>query len=238
MDQMEEINIHDFATFEKEQHLLPEFKNSIRQKQRATIPIAGSKNKLFQQVGRKPSFQEIAKTVQAVEKVLIRWPRRSRSHHHSSSSEDDLDENVSCSDKKKEKVDTSDIAVEIGEKSSPDDEGSSVHTTTSDIANTDDSNPVTPAKQTHTDAASHPPPLKGQGDGGEQTLHDQTVLSPVVKAHAHDSDVGYGAAVDAQITRPITLGSATILVKKKKGSHGNQPAQSSSDQRCPRCVIL
>ncbi|XP_021369081.1 type I inositol 1,4,5-trisphosphate 5-phosphatase-like isoform X2 [Mizuhopecten yessoensis] len=237
VDHLEDINIHDFATFEKEQHLLPEFKNSIRQK-RYSAPEQRSKDKLklFQQMGRKPSFQEIAKTVQAVEKVLIRWPRRSRNRHHSSSSEDDLDENVSCSDKKKGKVDAGDITIELGESSSAGigdigTDKSSIHTTTSDITNTDDSNPVTPAKQPYTDAGSPADPSNTvPGDGSaltsDKSLHDQTVLSSVVKTHAHEADE-CGLVIDGHAPHPTALGSATLLLNKK-GSPRNQPPHSSS----------
>ncbi|XP_069140061.1 inositol polyphosphate-5-phosphatase A-like isoform X1 [Argopecten irradians] len=244
VDHVEDINIHDFATFEKEQHLLPEFKNSIRQK-RYSAPEHREKDKLFQQMGRKPSFQEIAKTVQAVEKVLIRWPRRSRHRHHSSSSEDDLDENISCSEKKKGKVDEGDIDIELGESSTMGDaEKTSIRTTSSEITNTDESNPVTPAKQPYTDAGSRVDPSHtSQGDGSAVTsekipLHDQTVSSSVVKTHVHEADE-CGPIVDSHAPCPTALGSATLLVNKK-GSPRNPlpPSSSSSDQRCSCCIIL
>ncbi|XP_071168929.1 inositol polyphosphate-5-phosphatase A-like isoform X1 [Mytilus edulis] len=78
---LEDINIHDFAQFESEQGLSPEFKSSIRKR--------GSGIELARPNGdRKMSFVEAAKHVQKVRSVLRQWPKRPRSRHHSSSSED------------------------------------------------------------------------------------------------------------------------------------------------------
>ncbi|XP_063435125.1 inositol polyphosphate-5-phosphatase A-like isoform X1 [Mytilus trossulus] len=81
---LEDINIHDFAQFESEQGLSPEFKKSIRTR--------GSGIELSRPNGdRKMSFVEAAKHVQKVRSVLRQWPKRPRSRHHSSSSEDNID---------------------------------------------------------------------------------------------------------------------------------------------------
>lgn len=81
---LEDINIHDFAQFESEQGLSPEFKKSIRKR--------GSGIELTRPNGdRKMSFVEAAKHVQKVRSVLRQWPKRPRSRHHSSSSEDMID---------------------------------------------------------------------------------------------------------------------------------------------------
>ncbi|KAK3094842.1 hypothetical protein FSP39_006936 [Pinctada imbricata] len=90
---IDSINIHDFAVFEEETALLPEFKNSVRLKQRPSNTQQNLHVNTKPTVERKASFQEIASKVLSMEKVLMRWPKsklRPRDRHHSSSSEDDL----------------------------------------------------------------------------------------------------------------------------------------------------
>lgn len=101
------INIHDFAVFEKEQDLIPEFRVSIKSRSSASsdglspnvvssgdeggkgFRLAGASPQTGEtKVTRTPSFKHIAQQVRMVEKVLLRWPCRPRSRHHSSSSED------------------------------------------------------------------------------------------------------------------------------------------------------
>ena len=75
------MNIHDYATFEKEEQLIPEFRTSIKSKTgRPQLEDGGLK--------RKSSFKDVARQVISMESVLLKWPRRPRSRHHSSSSED------------------------------------------------------------------------------------------------------------------------------------------------------
>ena len=78
---LEQVNIHDFATFEKETYLLPEFKRSIRKRMDDTVADGG-----------RLSLQNVALQIMTVGRVLKAWPRRPRSRHHSSSSEDFCDE--------------------------------------------------------------------------------------------------------------------------------------------------
>lgn len=90
VENINDINIHDYSSFANEQALLPEFKNSIRLK---SSPAKPSMDFLTDgsPVKRRSSFVEIAKQVVSMEKVLMHWPRprtRPRSRHHSSSSED------------------------------------------------------------------------------------------------------------------------------------------------------
>ena len=82
------VNIHDYAKFEQEKYLMPDFRNSIKK-------LEGEENSgiienISKQSGmtRKRSFKEMASKVRTMEKVLKLWPRRPRSRHHSSSSED------------------------------------------------------------------------------------------------------------------------------------------------------
>ena len=106
------INIHDFAVFEKEQDLIPEFRVTIKSRSSASSegpsPTAawpgghgegegegeGGGGSGFLVAGegapvaRTPSFKRIAQRVRMVERVLLRWPCRPRTRHHSSSSED------------------------------------------------------------------------------------------------------------------------------------------------------
>ncbi|KAL5017078.1 hypothetical protein ScPMuIL_006667 [Solemya velum] len=76
-----EINIHDYAHFQDNNKLFPGFVASIKRK-------SESQGK---SMGKTPSFQNVATQVLAMEKVLLRWPKRPLARHHSSSSEDGLD---------------------------------------------------------------------------------------------------------------------------------------------------
>lgn len=73
------MNIHNFAHFENPEKLVPGFFESIKKRSRG------------EGIGKTPSFQNVATQVLAMEKVLLRWPKRPRARHHSSSSEDGLD---------------------------------------------------------------------------------------------------------------------------------------------------
>ena len=84
------VNIHDYAMFEKEDNLIPEFKASIKNKRETSASEAP--------LQRQRSFKVVAKRVIQMEKVLLKWPkRRPRSRHHSSSSEDSSTE-IACED--------------------------------------------------------------------------------------------------------------------------------------------
>ncbi|CAL1525928.1 unnamed protein product, partial [Lymnaea stagnalis] len=88
--ELNSLNIHDFAVFEKEHKLIPEFRESIKNK-RSPDRDGDAGGDSFLSVGnitRKRSFQDIARQVRTIEKVLLQWPGRPRSRHHSSSSED------------------------------------------------------------------------------------------------------------------------------------------------------
>lgn len=117
---IEAINIHDFAVFEKEHDLIPEFRASI--KSRSSVSSGGGQSPVkldshhlgWEGEGftlcqpaeaafeRNRSFQQIAQQVRVVERVLLRWPGRPRNRHHSSSSEDfcedNLDTNENCTE--------------------------------------------------------------------------------------------------------------------------------------------
>lgn len=99
------INIHDFATFENEVKLIPEFKDSIQKKKTLESQVGSGNSNLLSVakpvVGRNRSFQEIARDVITMERVLLKWPRRPADRHHSSSSEDfTLDECSGLNDSK------------------------------------------------------------------------------------------------------------------------------------------
>ena len=85
------VNIHDYAKFEQEKYLMPDFRNSIKKLEeegdgsRSTVGNVTGKSPAFT---RKRSFKEMACKVRTMEKVLKMWPKRPRSRHHSSSSED------------------------------------------------------------------------------------------------------------------------------------------------------
>ena len=115
----EEVNIHDYATFEKEEQLIPEFRISIKSRHGSTL----SREKSVEDDGltRKSSFKDVARQVVSMENVLKKWPRRPRSRHHSSSSEDIAE------DEENRDVDIT-----------PDD--ISVHTDTSELSDSEDIN--------------------------------------------------------------------------------------------------
>lgn len=110
---LESVNIHDFAIFEKEQELIPEFRVSIKSRSSASSDglsptmvsprddtgrgflstgLGVNSEAEGTKVARTPSFKRVAHQVRMVEKVLLRWPCRPHSRHHSSSSEDYCEE--------------------------------------------------------------------------------------------------------------------------------------------------
>ena len=90
--EIDQVNIHDYAIFEREQELEPDFRVSIRSRSYPEnhYPKNGSSPNLVEKP--RVSFHDIAKQVISVESVLMRWPRSTR--HHSSSSEDDTETSV------------------------------------------------------------------------------------------------------------------------------------------------
>lgn len=84
--EIDQLNIHDYAIFEREQELEPDFRVSIRSRSfpENHYPKIDSSTNLVEKP--RVSFHDIAKQVISVESVLMRWPRPSR--HHSSSSEE------------------------------------------------------------------------------------------------------------------------------------------------------
>lgn len=99
LNDMDFVNIHDYAVFEKDEALLPEFKTSIRRKSSSSGGASGKEGskegglKVAEVNGegkvRRKSFHQIAKEITTVERVLLHWPgARTRMRHHSSSSED------------------------------------------------------------------------------------------------------------------------------------------------------
>lgn len=121
---LDDINIHDFAKFESEQGLSPEFKASIR-KHGSGIELP-----------RKMSFVEAAKHVQAVRSVLLRWPKRPRSRHHSSSSEDMIEESDN-------ELDT---PINVNNNKPINEDCLSSHTTESEISPSEESQNNSPIK--------------------------------------------------------------------------------------------
>lgn len=121
---LEDINIHDFAKFESEQGLKPEFKASIRKR--------GSGIEL----SRKMSFVEAAKHVQTVRSVLRRWPKRPRSRHHSSSSEDMIEESDN----------ETDTSVNVNNNKPINEDCLSSHTIESEISPSEESQNNSPIK--------------------------------------------------------------------------------------------
>ncbi|XP_071090674.1 inositol polyphosphate-5-phosphatase A-like [Haliotis cracherodii] len=116
-DDITDINIHDYAVFEKEKDLVPEFRTSIRTRTASGTLIPDSLKPEPTRVRRK-SFQEIAMQVRTCQKILREWPRI-RMRHHSSSSEDfsDDEENNNAEEDKSPstdiKPDVSQVSLEV-----------------------------------------------------------------------------------------------------------------------------
>ncbi|XP_067656266.1 inositol polyphosphate-5-phosphatase A-like [Haliotis asinina] len=113
-DDIMDINIHDYAVFEKENDLVPEFRTSIRTRTESGTVIPDILEPQPTKVRRK-SFQEIAMQVRTCQKILRQWPRI-RVRHHSSSSEDftdDHEENNNADEDKNPDNDVKSIATDI-----------------------------------------------------------------------------------------------------------------------------
>ncbi|XP_046565932.1 inositol polyphosphate-5-phosphatase A-like [Haliotis rubra] len=113
-DDITDINIHDYAVFEKENDLVPEFRTSIRTRTESGTLIPDSLEPVPTKVRRK-SFQEIAMQVRTCQKILRQWPRI-RVRHHSSSSEDftdDHEENNNADEDKSPDNDIKSITTDI-----------------------------------------------------------------------------------------------------------------------------
>lgn len=214
VENINDINIHDFSTFANEQALLPEFKNSIRLKSSPTKPSIDLLSDGFP-VKRRSSFVEIAKQVVSMEKVLMSWPRprtRPRSRHHSSSSED--------------MNDTENEEDPIKIKSSVNSDSGS--TTQSEL------NPSSSSSKNTT-------PDKQLAGGGQVTTkaveHDDVVLSVVSPNNLHEHD-GYvkknqeGGGVD----EPTEI---SALMKNGDGKEASVDPAAPRQRLCPcSCVLL
>ena len=174
------VNIHDFAIFEKEQELIPEFRVSIKSRSSASsdgcspiVDSIGAEGKKGfplvsatpaaedHKVTRTPSFKLIAHQVRMVEKVLLRWPCRPRSRHHSSSSEDYFEDEAETNTNRE-------VATTGRNVSEPD--VLSVDTAVSQLS----------AQTDHCDIANdHSPPSKADEVEDSQQDHSQNAQSTI-----------------------------------------------------------
>lgn len=216
--QHEQINIHDFAEFEKSEQLIPEFRYSIKSK--APTPLF-RQARLSEEVGdeivteevqtprKTKSFQDIARQVYLMENALARWPRRPRSRHHSSSSEDIVeDEDNSNSDR----VDADDISVhtDVSELSQTVDEPKQANVlilnTNSNSESIDDSSLRKRSRASFTNG----------NETEKDSLKQRNIsMHENVSVHEHDK---------------MNTGSSVKDVQHKEFK-GRQ-------QRCPTCVVL
>lgn len=110
---LDNVSIHDYATFEQEHLLPPDFLTSIRHKclnTSAESNSASSENNNSSPLKKKKSFLECAQQVRKYEGVLLRWPKRTR--HHSSSSEESVERMISTDCTKDEKI-ASDMETDV-----------------------------------------------------------------------------------------------------------------------------
>lgn len=87
-DLLDDINIHDYATFEREQHITSKFMRTIRRKSSDAgpgVPVNKDKPLL-----KTPSFKLIARDVMRVENVLLAL----KHYSHRSDSEPETDEEI------------------------------------------------------------------------------------------------------------------------------------------------
>lgn len=221
----EQINIHDFAEFEKTEQLIPEFRFSIKGK--SSVPVIRQGNLsvdaedecVFEEATPKKtrSFQDIARQVYLMENALARWPKRPRTRHHSSSSEDlveDEDED-SCI-----KVDADDISVhtDVSELSQADDETNTANVT---ITNTNSNSQGTDESALRKRSSARSSLTNGNENEGMEKkdtskqknipVHDEVFV-----LHEHDN---------------IKLKDSSVKDIQGKEYKGR-------DQRCPNCVVL
>lgn len=214
VEDINDINIHDYSSFANEEALLPEFKNSIRLK---SSPAKPSMDFLTDgsPVKRRSSFVEIAKQVVSMEKVLMHWPRprtRPRSRHHSSSSED-MNDTESEEDSNRNKIPVHS------------DSGS---TTQSDLSPSLSPQNMTPDRQ-----------LTGGGLlTTEAVEHDDVVLSVVTSNSLHEHDGYVKKEQDGCTVDEPTENSA--LMKNGEGKESKVESSAESSRRlCPcSCVLL
>lgn len=221
----EQINIHDFAEFEKTEQLIPEFRFSIKSKSSApllrqeNLSVDAGDECVFEEAPPKKtkSFQDIARQVYLMENALARWPKRPRSRHHSSSSEDlvEDDEEDTCN-----KVDADDISVhtDVSELSQEDDETKPANVT---VINTNsNSQGADESALRKRSSARSSLTIGNENEGMEKkdttkqrniSMHDE-----VFDLHGHDNS---------------KLKDSSVKDNQEKDYKGRQ-------QRCPNCVVL
>lgn len=216
----EDVNIHDYATFEKEEQLIPEFRISIKSKSGKSLLRENSSDA---GLTRKSSFKDVARQIVSMESVLKKWPRRPRSRHHSSSSEDiaededNRDRDVTPDDDVSVHTDTSELSdnEEMQRDLSP--EEIDIHTASiaGSISLTDGScaningNRINVAGDLSTETHMSTPKMCKDADIDKSKKHGKGVVT-----HEHGSDVSKDSNTDEE------------TAKKR-----------SSAFRCP-CVVL
>ena len=250
----EHVNIHDFAQFEKEEQLMPEFRLSIKSR---TAQLARQSSLNLSDAEEKPgppkllkkkttSFPDIARQVALMENVLLRWPRRPRTRHHSSSSEDCVDDD---GDNCKLQGAASKGKIHERIKYADASEDESVHTETSDVESVqdEDTNNVEDKK------------VELQESNSNQNASDNQSCDKVVEANGTDTaisetDINSGLDVD-EVKLDVKTESTQLL--HEKGNVGHEHAdpekvkeityskdkelkktKSRGRPRCPFCVIL
>lgn len=226
----DELNIHDYAKFEKADELIPEFRFSIKSKgpgmlvrQKESVDEDGhsQQNDDTNNSGEVPkktrSFQNIARQVCLMETALMKWPRRTR--HHSSSSEDEKETDTD--------VDTVEVA--------------SVHTDISDISGTEKIDVDLTGNQPADSAVNGS--SNANTDSNLSIRHRNTAVTNTDTGQSdecsivHDNFVKHGHA----IVQEKSAGK-TETTSIRQSAHGNKGDKTSGNKRrklrCPLCVVL
>jgi len=214
----EQINIHDYAEFEKSEDLIPEFRLSIKSKvpqlvrqqhcsedDETTMSAAGDSSSL--QAKKARSFQDIARQVCMLESALKKWPRRPRSRHHSSSSEDHADSDG----------DTDNLATE---------DTASIHTDISDLSTTVDQINVQLEDVSLRSSVNNSSPAE---TGVRQRLSDHIKSdSETATLPMHEQGVGHEHG----------SGEKATSIGASKAAPGATSKKNQEKKRCPRCVLI
>ncbi|XP_060559157.1 inositol polyphosphate-5-phosphatase A-like [Ruditapes philippinarum] len=224
----DQINIHDFAEFEKTDQLIPEFRFSIKSKSSTSmirqqrLPEVEDDGVFQDEAPKKTkSFQDIARQVYLMENALSKWPRRPKSRHHSSSSED-----LAEDDKSRDDVDPDEV---------------SVHTDISELSDTENDTQAENKTLTNTNSNSHSTDdselrkrsgvganLSNENKNEESRLKD--IPQKIDLSESQNISV-HGGGVDLHEHECIKSKDAQANESKNKERSGRK-------KRCPTCVVL
>lgn len=231
----DDVNIHDYAEFEKAEQLIPEFRFSIKSKATSQLKRqdscdvdrrsegGGAGSSSDGQPKKARSFQDIARQVCLIEQALLKWPRRPRTRHHSSSSEDLVDtdrETDIDTDLDNVDADAASVQTDISNISGPEKINISVDAGTSEAAVNGNSNAnIVSDNSIRQRASGSVSADKLRRTQDSSIVHDQDVVK-----HEH------------------------ALVKDKSGENTETTTRQETKEdtksekrrklRCPQCVVI